>query len=197
MSVPSPRSSCTTWESKSSRSAITRERSIRPAVSIYHSSSGTLACTIASRVIPMNSGPTQQRSFQYHATCLSRLRWSASSPLEWPPTALSHPCRRRERSDHARSRPNLGTTPGRDLRYSRYSSQFGRRGGQLLRVGAGAPAIVLGGGGSHAPRVSSSRSRLRTRPRAEQGENLSNRTAAMAIGVERVRGAKESRGLFP
>lgn len=28
-------------------------------------------------------------------------------------------------------------------------------------------------------------------------ENLFNRTAAMAIGVERVRGAKETRGLFP
>nr|WP_249782219.1 MULTISPECIES: Glu/Leu/Phe/Val dehydrogenase [unclassified Bradyrhizobium] len=30
-----------------------------------------------------------------------------------------------------------------------------------------------------------------------KGENLFNRTAAMAIGVERVRGAKETRGLFP
>ncbi|UQR61663.1 Glu/Leu/Phe/Val dehydrogenase [Bradyrhizobium sp. C-145] len=30
-----------------------------------------------------------------------------------------------------------------------------------------------------------------------RGENLFNRTAAMAIGVERVRGAKETRGLFP
>lgn len=28
-------------------------------------------------------------------------------------------------------------------------------------------------------------------------EKLFNRTAAMAIGVERVRGAKETRGLFP
>lgn len=28
-------------------------------------------------------------------------------------------------------------------------------------------------------------------------ENLFNRTAAMAIGVERVRAAKETRGLFP
>ncbi|WP_342734479.1 Glu/Leu/Phe/Val dehydrogenase [Bradyrhizobium sp. B117] len=30
-----------------------------------------------------------------------------------------------------------------------------------------------------------------------KGENLFNRTAAMAIGLERVRGAKETRGLFP
>lgn len=30
-----------------------------------------------------------------------------------------------------------------------------------------------------------------------KGENLFNRTAAMGIGVERVRGAKETRGLFP
>ncbi|RXH41744.1 hypothetical protein XH94_06300 [Bradyrhizobium zhanjiangense] len=28
-------------------------------------------------------------------------------------------------------------------------------------------------------------------------ESLFNRTAAMAMGVERVRGAKETRGLFP
>lgn len=49
---------------------------------------------------------------------------------------------------------------------------------------------------SHATRISSSGSCLRTRYRSKC-DNLFSRTVAIVIGVERARGAKETRGLLP
>src|SRR2546430_3269880 len=76
---------------------------------------------------------------------------------------------RRQRADHAGSRPGAGKAPGRGVFDPRYSLQFRRRGGQLLRMGAGSAAIVLGGRGSDAARIRHPRSRLRYHADARQG----------------------------
>src|SRR6266545_104411 len=69
--------------------------------------------------------------------------------------------RRRQRPDHAGRRPGAGEAPKRGVFDSRHSLQLRRRGGQLLRMGAGPAAIVLGGRGSDAARIRDPRSRLR------------------------------------
>ena len=85
----------------------------------------------------------------------------------------------------------------RDFRGARYSVQFRRRGRQLFRVGAGFAAVLLGG----------ERGQSSTDPGAGPGvpqvvvraerDGVGQRTAAMAIGVEKVYAAKKTRGLFP
>ena len=106
--------------------------------------------------------------------------------------------RGRQRPDHAGRRPGAGKAPGRSVPDSRHSLQFRRRRGQLLRMGAGSAAIVLGGRGSDAARIRRSSiapsNRWCTRAKADK---IPHRTAAMAIGVEKVRAAKNTRGLFP
>ncbi len=69
--------------------------------------------------------------------------------------------RGREWPDHAGCRPGAGEAPRRGIPDPRHSLQFRRRGGQLLRMGAGPAAIVLGGRGSDAARIRHPRSRLR------------------------------------
>ena len=64
--------------------------------------------------------------------------------------------RGRQRSDHAGCRSGAGEAPGRGIPDPRHSLQFRRRRGQLLRMGAGSAAIVLGGRGSDAARIRAS-----------------------------------------
>ena len=101
---------------------------------------------------------------------------------------------------------NGPTTPDADevldQRRARYSSsptflQRGRRRGQLFRVGAGSAAVLLGRGGGDDEAPPRARPRLDAGDAPRRARQGLHRTAAMAIGVEKVRSAKNTRGLFP
>ena len=84
-----------------------------------------------------------------------------------------------------------------NLRDPRHPLQRRRRRRQLLRMGAGPAAALLGRGAGDAAGIPDTRARLRADGRAAKADNIPHRTAAMAIGVEKVRAAKNTRGLFP
>ena len=112
--------------------------------------------------------------------------------------ALPHPRRGRQRPDDAGGRPGARRAQRRDLRHPRHPVQRRRRHRQLFRVGAGPAAIFLVEGRGDGPARAGARPLLDDgRRRAPSATASPNRTAAMAIGVERVRKAKQARGLFP
>src|SRR5206468_3092228 len=108
---------------------------------------------------------------------------------------MPYPCRGSERSDYTRGRPDSRKALGRSFRDPGYSLQRRRRDRFLLRVGAGLQAFLW-----TESEVTDKLFRILEHSFAQvirraKEHKISHRTAAMAIGVERLKRAF-SAGLY-
>jgi glutamate dehydrogenase (NAD(P)+) len=117
----------------------------------------------------------------------------------WRPDAEMLKCRIIAEGANGPTKPDADAIidARRRLRDPRHPAHRGRRDRQLFRMSAAPSEAIVGRSRYPEAPLPDSGPQYRASDTERRTDGISNRNAALSIGVQRVRNAKEARGLFP